>query len=233
MNTKSERFEMRLEPSILDRLDEWREGQGGFVSRSEAIRSLVDMGLEKAKQPKFSDGEKLITLMLCELFDHLKLKGEFDTDFIASAIHGGHYWAFDWELQGVFHGHADKRAAVTEVVDTLDMWMFIEEGYAALDQAGKDAVEKGAEPFGKHVTFPGFDGNNETEHLGIARFMIEKMKRFERFGGKRELNSHMQSLPGYRRMLKVFEPMRVNLVGRELSAAQIVEILNARRHPGV
>ena len=63
-------------------------------------------------------------------------------------------------------------------------------------------------------------------------FLIHKMKRFERFGDKRNINSHMQSLPGYRRMLKVFEPMRVDLVGRELNAAQIVEILNARRHSG-
>lgn len=56
-------------------MDEWRESQGGYVSRAEAVRSLVDRGLEQAKQPKFSDGEKLITLMLWELFDHLKIKG--------------------------------------------------------------------------------------------------------------------------------------------------------------
>lgn len=232
MNTKSERFEMRLEPAVLDRLDEWRESQGGYVSRAEAVRSLVDRGLEQAKQPKFSDGEKLITLVLCELFDHLKLKGEFDTSFISSAIYGGHYWAFDWELQGVFHGHADKRATVSEVVDILDMWSFLEEGHEALDAADKAAVEAGADPFGKHVQFPGFDGNNESEHMGVARFLIEKMGRFQRFGGKRSLNSHSHSVDGYRRMLAVFEPIRAKLVGRRLSADEIIEILNARRYPG-
>jgi uncharacterized protein len=232
MNTKSERFEMRLEPALLDHLDEWRESQGGHVSRAEAVRSLIDKGLEQAKQPKFSDGEKLITLMLCELLDQLKIKGEFDTSFISSAIHGGHYWALDWELQGVFHGHTDKRATVREVVDILDMWSFLEEAYEALDAAEQAAIEAGAGPLGKHVRFSGFDGNNESEHMGVARFLVEKMGRYQRFGGKRSLNSHSQSVDGYLRMFAVFEPIRAKLVGRRLAADEIVAILNARRYTG-
>ncbi len=228
MNTKSERFEMRLESSVLDRLDEWRETGGGFVSRSEAIRSLIDKGLEQAKQPKFSDGEKLITLMLCKLFKHLKIEGEFDTDFISSAIYGGHYWAFDWELTGVFHGQADKEASVREVVDVLDMWSFIEEGYERLDEGGKAEVEAGAVLFDKHVRFPGFDGNNEEGHLGIARFLIENMGRFQRFSDGRDLNSHAPHLEGYRRMLQVFEPIRAKLSGRRLSASELVSLLGLR-----
>ncbi|CAM4319043.1 hypothetical protein NOLU111490_17310 [Novosphingobium lubricantis] len=88
------------------------------------------------------------------------------------------------------------------------------------------------DPFGKHVQFPGFDGNNESEHMGVARFLIEKMGCFERFGGKRSLNSHSHSVEGCRRMLAVFEPIRAKLVGRHLSVDEIVEILNARRYPG-
>ncbi len=35
---------------------------------------------------KFSDGEKVIALMLCELYDKLGVDGEIDHDFLRSAI---------------------------------------------------------------------------------------------------------------------------------------------------
>ncbi|MFG6083671.1 YfbU family protein [Paracoccus litorisediminis] len=37
--------------------------------------------------------------------------------------------------------------------------------------------------------FAGFDGNNETLHMSAARFMVEKLGRFDRFAG-RDFNSH-------------------------------------------
>ena len=115
-----------------------------------------------------------------------------------------------------------------KVVDVLDMWAFIEEGYELLTDADKARIESEAEPFGKYVTFPGFDGNYETERLGIARFLIDKMGRFERFKG-RDLNSHHPTTVTYDRMLEVFEPIRVGLIGRRLSACEIIKILIAKK----
>jgi len=40
----------------------------------------------------------------------------------------------------------------------------------------------------------------------------------------------MPTLGGYRRMLDLFIPMRVKLVGRGLSDTEIVALLNARRY---
>lgn len=42
----TERFEMRLSESGVERLDEWRRIQRDLPSRAEAIRRLVDCGLE-------------------------------------------------------------------------------------------------------------------------------------------------------------------------------------------
>lgn len=232
MAPKSERFEMRLDEEVLDRVDKWRAAQGDLPTRAEAMRRLVELGLERSSRQtvQFSDGEKLLAVMLRDIYKHLKVSGETDPDFIAEVIYGGHYWAPKWEMAGLFHDHEDDPRDLRLVVDVLDMWSFLEEGYEKLSKKEKEQVEKEAQPFGKNPRFNGFDGNNESTHIGIARFLIEKMDRFSRFK-KRELNSHMPTLEGYRRMVRVFEPIRTQLVGHGLSASQIVSILNARRHP--
>ena len=233
MKPKTERFEMRLDPAILKRVDNWRAGQTGLPSRAEAVRRLMETSLSINGGPlKFSDGEKLIMFMLCDLYKHFKVDGEIDPSFVAAALHGGHYWGLEWQYTGIFHDHEDNKKAISEVVDVLDVWWFIEQSYGKLSKKDKAGVEKKADPFGKHVTFPGFDGNNESEHLGIARFLIDELDRFSDFKG-RDLNSHAPLLGSYLRMLPVFEPMRQNLGGGNfLSANQIIDLLNAQRYDG-
>ncbi len=43
---KSARFILSLEPSLLDRVDEWRRQQPDIPSRAEAFRRLVESGLD-------------------------------------------------------------------------------------------------------------------------------------------------------------------------------------------
>ena len=45
MITRTERFELRLEPDLLDRVDDWRAAQRDVPSRSAAVRRLVEQGL--------------------------------------------------------------------------------------------------------------------------------------------------------------------------------------------
>jgi uncharacterized protein len=230
--TMNERFEMRLSQSVLDRVDGWRVQQDDLPSRSEAIRRLVEEGLtapERKKQLRIGDGNKLIIIMLCQLFKKLNLDTEIDPEFVESAIHGGHYWGLEWQYSGIFHGHEDAESTVSEVVDILDMWYFVERGFAALSTKDKELVASKS-PLGKHVKFSGFDGNHEGEYIGVARFLIEKLDRFTEFR-KRGLDAHMPTIEAHRRMLAVFDPIRKNLVGRDLSAEEIIDILNARVHP--
>ena len=231
MATKSERFEMRLDEDILARVDKWRAKQDDVPSRAEAMRRLVELGLMRSVSDtvRFSDGEKLLAIMLRDVYKHLKLKGEIDPDFVGEVIGGGHYWAPKWEMQGLFHDYEDDPQDVRFVVDVLDMWAFAERAYEKLSKKDKERVEKEADPFGKYVQFAGFDGNNESSFIGIARFLIDQMNRFSQFKG-RDLNSHAPTLAAYRRMLSVFEPMRVSLVGTELDANQLIRILKAEMH---
>ncbi|MEQ9131111.1 MAG: hypothetical protein RJQ08_13615 [Salinisphaeraceae bacterium] len=47
MNTKSERFEMRISSDLVAHIDAWRRIQDDIPSRSEAARRLIVIGLGK------------------------------------------------------------------------------------------------------------------------------------------------------------------------------------------
>ena len=46
---KTERFELRLDPGILEDVDAWRGRQADVPSRAEAVRRLIDAGLAEPK----------------------------------------------------------------------------------------------------------------------------------------------------------------------------------------
>jgi uncharacterized protein len=231
----TERFEMRIESGLLARLDSWRNGEEDAPSRAEAIRRLIEAGLDddnKGRTVHLSDGEKLITMMLADVINGLNIKAETNVELVKNVIYGGHYWALDWEMPGLFHTHIDKRGHVSFVANVLDMWDFMEVAFEKLDDGDKARLAEASKPFGTLVRFPGFDGNNEAEYLGIARFLIDDLGRFGRFQDReRGLNSHHPTLKMYGAMYRVFEPIRKTLVfGKTMSVVQMAEILNARRY---
>jgi uncharacterized protein len=175
-----------------------------------------------------SDGEKLILLMLCDMYKALKIKnGEFDPDFIASTIYSDQLWGFNWELSGIPFKQSDNPKEVRETTDYLDMWRFLETGYRALPKSDQEQLAKDVGPWVKNLKFPGFDGNNEP-HFHIASYMTKSLSHtFESFKG-RDLNSHSPSVDGYGRMFAMFDPMRAGLTGRELNLAELTAILKAR-----
>lgn len=179
---------------------------------------------------KLSDGEKLILLMLCEMYDHLKVKGETDTRLIRQTIYSGNLWGLEWQLTGVFHGHETPIEVVRETQDILFMWQRLEESFKGLSKEDKKRLAKTSEPFGDNVRFPGFDGNNEGTHLGTAHFFIEVLNRFQYFKG-RGLDSHHHTLSGHRRMLRIFDPILHTVLNRNLSGEQLAEVLSSWRAP--
>jgi uncharacterized protein YfbU (UPF0304 family) len=156
----------------------------------------------------------------------VKVRGDTDVDLLSSAMYGGHYWGLKWNSH-LFDDSADSPEVVADVGNFLDMWSFIESAYAKLSKKEKERIEKEAPLFGRNVSFRGFDGNNESEYMGVARFFIEKLGRFTNFKG-RELNSHAPTVAAYKRMYRLFEPMRPNLgMGVVLGADQIIELMQA------
>jgi translation elongation factor TU len=120
---------------------------------------------------KLSDGEKLIILMLSELYEKLGVEGEIEPDFIKSAIFGNQLWGLKWKYSGIPFEESEDPEVVKEVVDILDMWSFIEYAYSRLTEAEKKQLEIDAAPFGKEPKFRGFDGNHEGEMNGEQKWV--------------------------------------------------------------
>lgn len=178
---------------------------------------------------KLTNAEKLTLTMLADLHEKLEID-EVNTKLLKNAIYTNNTWALSWEMPGIVGDSPEPTPPeVSLVVDILDMWSFIEEAYERFDPAQKSELEAKAGPFGKHVAFSGFDGNNESEFMSIANFLVNDMGRFTSFTG-RDLNSHCAVIDGYRRMLAKFLAIRPNLDGRGLSVAELAEVLNADRY---
>jgi uncharacterized protein len=172
---------------------------------------------------QLSDGEKLILMMLADLYKDLEIEGEIDADFISQAISANQVWAIRHKYGDYIpFSRSDEAPEVGETRDILDMWRMIEDGYEHLspdDKAKVDAADLG------NVTFPGFDEQHEN-HYFIARFMVEELGVYQKFKG--DLNSHHPVLDGYKRMFHAFEPIRPGLADRSMSADEIVKLLSAR-----
>jgi len=179
---------------------------------------------------KIKDSEKLILLMLCDLYDKNNVVGDIDHDFIREAIFDQQTWAIPWKFSGIPFEHQETPSEVKYVLDVLQMWSIIEYSYAELSEEDKVILQRDAAPFGEDPRFRGFDGNNESELLVAAEFIINKLDRFQEFKG-RYLNSHIQSVDGYNRMLKVFNKAFDNNMGRPLSVGQLTQILSEIIHP--
>jgi uncharacterized protein YfbU (UPF0304 family) len=166
-----------------------------------------------------------MTWLLTEILKNQKSYENQDTvKLIQEAIYGGHFWALRWDMTGVLHDHVDDPRKVTTVVNILDMWSFIESAFSSLSKAGKTRLAAEVGFRGEDPKFMGFDGNNETEYLSIARFLVEEMRRFESFKG-RSFNSHMPTVARYLGMYRLFEPMRAKLIGRELGVEDLITLL--------
>ncbi|CAM3406910.1 YfbU family protein [Paracidovorax anthurii] len=172
---------------------------------------------------KLSSPERLILSMLASLHERLDIESE-TAKLISEAIHTDNTWALTWALPGIVGERVEEDPKeVTDVVNYLDMWSFVEEGVKALLPEVRTELEATVQ---RPTSFPGFDGNNEAEHLSIAYFLVGPLKRFQSFAG-RDLNSHYPTLHRYAAMYAVFEPMRQHLgLRRPLIREELTRILS-------
>jgi uncharacterized protein YfbU (UPF0304 family) len=235
MVPKTERLELRLDTDLSEKVDVWRGEQADLPSRSEAIRRLVEGGLAAKSQRDFrpTNPEKLMMWMLAQIRrDQIserkdKKNSEYDikdVELIEQAIYGGHFWALDWEMTGILHNHVDEPKRVSLVVDVMDMWNFIERACESFGAVERQRLVDEVGSWAKDPKFAGFDGNNEGEYMGIAQFLVQKLNRFEHFKG-RSMNSHSPTVARYGKMAALFETIRPNLIGRELSVGEVIKLL--------
>ncbi len=106
------------------------------------------------------------------------------------------------------------------VLDILSLYRAIED-YKRKSK-DKDVDEK------LYGYFRGFDGNNETEYMSFARFLIIEQGKFseqQQYLNKNDsCNSHLPSVEKYRSMIEKWQSFDRNY---ELTKEQILEILDA------
>ena len=161
--------------------------------------------------------DKVILWMLADIAESSGRQGEFDPAFIKSVVERGQFWALKFHYQGISSAEDVGWGIAREVIHIMDMWAYLEEAFEGLSKEDKDYVEK---EYGSRVEFPGFDGNSETEYFSTALFIAEDLPhRFDSFKG-RDLNSHTQMLPEYKRMISRYKSKE-----RSLSRDDLVDIL--------
>jgi hypothetical protein len=186
-----------------------------------AVRWFV---VEGRIEVKVSDGEKLILLMLSEIYAKLDIDGAIDPGFVKSAILRDHLWSIPWKYPGLpFEGQKMPKL-VKEVIDILDMWSLIETSHRALSEAAKAKLAEDIVPFGHNPKFHGFDGGTEAKHVSVASFLINDLGIYEEFRD-RSMNSHIARLETYQRMLSVFESVRGNVSSGVLGYAELKAVL--------
>lgn len=155
---------------------------------------------------KVTNAEKLIIGLLAEIHEKLGIQNGIDSKFVQNALYDDHTWAIPWVLPGVFGDTANDEEIpdeVSETSDILSMWDIVEYNLQQMEAEGQQKIRDKY----RFVEFFGFDGNNEAQHLSVARFLIHEMGRFQQFKD-RELNSHMPTLSIYRPMVKVHKSLK-------------------------
>ena len=180
---------------------------------------------ESEGQFRPTSGEKVIILMLCELFRHLGVeKHALNLELIEEAAVGKHHWALEWEFSPVFERGIGGDIAA-EVGQILDMWSTIEHSYRSLSPEDRANLEKDAGITEYSSKFRGFDLNTEVTHYSVARVMIQVLGRFSDLEG-RELNSHYPVLDRHRAMMTAYMPMnKTRELATPLTREQVQKLL--------
>lgn len=172
----------------------------------------------------FSHGEKLILVMLAEIYKSAKIKGEIDPDLVLKAVFNNQAWALGWKYRSVFHSEEKNSAVVEETCQILDMYRTITSSFDKLPQAEKVLVEQGAGHFSDYLNFQGFDHNND-EHSWVVPTLVNDLQKYQEIKNP-DLNSHSIATIGhYRRMLAKFKAMPLDQQSYKLTADQLIEIL--------
>jgi uncharacterized protein YfbU (UPF0304 family) len=134
-----------------------------------------------------------------------------------TALENGYALHYDWIIDHLSNEMSEEECR--EVLDILDMYRAITFGLKKLDEG--DTLQEHS-----LAKFSGFDGNNETEQMGYARYFIVDLDRYSELkqGEYNYFNSHTPMLDTYRKMLEQWRRVDNRF---DLSREQIAAIFGA------
>lgn len=165
---------------------------------------------------ELTDKERLLLANQYEIL--ATLNDDDNYALMAETLRAGHKWLYDQFFDSISENLPDSQAQ--HVLRILGVYGDLQASYH--DLADKSGIDE------KELTFPGFDGNNESELLSFADSLI-KHRRFELTLGKTARNSHMPTSDIYGRMIQRWQEL--GSPNYPYSKKAIQEILAARIHP--
>ena len=137
---------------------------------------------------------------------------------VAADILRDGYFRFWKDKCLAFSGEPIDLDVMKFVHSVFDMYRWLQMSYNALSEDEKQTINA------DRLKFPGFDGNNETDYMGYAQFVRERLDRWREVDVD-DYNSHLPSVAIYARMLEQTPPRRGNEL---LSANLIMQIVETR-----
>lgn len=177
---------------------------------------------------KMTKAERLIVLMLCDLY---KSPGEdkiFNHKLVEYAVAQGQLWALSWEYGDLLSADPPTKEQVDLVADVMTMWQVIEAFMSRFTPEERDEIATATDTSLDLIKFQGF---YEEPYRSIFRFMLEELGKWSEFAG-RDYSKMLPVLGAELRMLAKYKEIR-NAAGfnRKFTPAQIIEILNESTHP--
>lgn len=145
---------------------------------------------------EFSRKERLILCNQCLILEKLYPEEAEGYAQTRKALEKG--WALHYRAiaENIYEDELSEQEC-QEVLDILNMYSFLTFAYKKL---------KDTEGIDEHrIKFDGFDGNSETSRMGYVRYFIKDLGRFQELDSGGDLNSHIQSLHRYQKMLREWQ----------------------------
>ncbi len=134
-------------------------------------------------------------------------------------------WGYVIEYHQAFQGFSDEMSVeeTKEVRDTLDMYSSMQRAFKDFSAEQRDGIDE------KDISFPGWDGNNESSKACYAEFLRKDGKwEWLKTSGSDGFNSHLPDFGQYERMLSVWRGTKDRVV---LTPDEVKKILAVFPHP--
>lgn len=178
---------------------------------------------------KLSNEGRLIVAMLASIQRKLCITEDHDAvdpDFILGAIYQRQEWAIPVRYTGLFEAEATPPTVGT-VLDHLSMWTELERCFDALSQADQVRVTAAVGPSRMQVRFPGYDAKQESDYLGVTRFIIEYMQTHPAFAERSDYVAGRPMAAQYDAMMQTYRDERQSTGAAALAPEQLIKVLTA------
>lgn len=176
--------------------------------------------LDNSEPVTLTKAQRLILANQYTIMMLLDKKNAKEHEKMREAVTDGYAEAIDDQFNWIFDGLPATECGL--VTRSLSLYDALQRSYKELGD--KDAAAAGIKKI--QVTYPGFDGNNETEYMGFARYVRDEEQRFDYLDVEDNCNSHRPMIERYRAMLEVWEDELDR--SYKLSADQMKRLLETR-----